>query len=112
MACGSTFQDICTEFSRINQDVEPEAVVELVNISQCNQWCKFEVFCIRYIKNFCNITIVEKQHVETEFALFFITKKRGVMVTLQSVISIILLVILVEGIQTFANIHVDLSNNG
>jgi len=50
VACGSTFQDICTEFSRINQDVEPEAVVELVNVSQHNQWCKFEVFCIMYIK--------------------------------------------------------------
>ena len=75
MACGSTFQDIYTEFSRINQDVEPEAVMELVNVSQHNQWCKFEVFCIMYIKNFCNITIVEKQHVETEFALFLLPRR-------------------------------------
>lgn len=77
VACGSTFQDICTEFSRINQDVEPEAVVELVNISQHNQLCKFEVFCIMYIKNCCNITIVEKQRVETEYALFLLPR-RGV----------------------------------
>jgi len=78
VACGSTFQDIYTEFSRINQDVEPEAVMELVNVSQRNQQYKFEVFCVMYIKKFCNRTIVEKQRVETEFALFFVTKKRGV----------------------------------
>lgn len=77
MACGSTFQDIYTEFSRINQDVEPEAVMELVNMSQRNQQCKFEVFCVMYIKKFCNRTIVEKQRVETEIALFFCYQEEG-----------------------------------
>ena len=49
--------------------------MEFVSVSckihQHKQRCKFEVFCIMYIKNICNLTIAEKRHVGNKVHFFY-----------------------------------------